>query len=82
MGQKIHPYGFRLGITTDWKSRWIADRQEYRRPQHELAGQKRSAVDSGGEFRVRIWRGEEGRGRGARHASFYGNTTPVARPLA
>ncbi len=30
MGQKIHPYGFRLGITTDWKSRWIADRQEYR----------------------------------------------------
>lgn len=30
MGQKINPYGFRLGITTDWKSRWIADRQEYR----------------------------------------------------
>lgn len=30
MGQKIHPYGFRLGIITDWKSRWIADRQEYR----------------------------------------------------
>jgi small subunit ribosomal protein S3 len=30
MGQKIHPYGFRLGTTTDWKSRWIADRQEYR----------------------------------------------------
>ena len=30
MGQKVHPYGFRLGVTTDWKSRWIADRQEYR----------------------------------------------------
>jgi len=30
MGQKIHPYGFRLGVTTDWKSRWIADREEYR----------------------------------------------------
>lgn len=29
MGQKINPYGFRLGITTDWKSRWFADRQEY-----------------------------------------------------
>ncbi len=29
MGQKIHPYGFRLGITTEWKSRWFADRQEY-----------------------------------------------------
>ncbi len=35
MGQKIHPYGFRLGITTDWKSRWIADRQEYRDYLHE-----------------------------------------------
>jgi small subunit ribosomal protein S3 len=22
MGQKIHPYGLRLGIVTDWKSRW------------------------------------------------------------
>ena len=30
MGQKVHPYGFRLGVITDWKSRWIADRQEYR----------------------------------------------------
>ena len=29
MGQKVNPYGFRLGITTDWKSRWYADRQEY-----------------------------------------------------
>jgi small subunit ribosomal protein S3 len=23
VGQKTHPYGFRLGITKDWKSRWI-----------------------------------------------------------
>ena len=30
MGQKVNPYGFRLGITTDWKSRWIADKKEYR----------------------------------------------------
>ncbi len=29
MGQKVNPYGFRLGITTDWKSRWFATRQEY-----------------------------------------------------
>jgi small subunit ribosomal protein S3 len=27
MGQKVNPYGFRLGITTDWKSRWFADRE-------------------------------------------------------
>lgn len=29
MGQKVNPYGFRLGITTDWKSRWFADRKQY-----------------------------------------------------
>jgi small subunit ribosomal protein S3 len=27
MGQKVNPYGFRLGITTDWKSRWFSDRE-------------------------------------------------------
>ncbi len=26
MGQKINPYGFRLGISTDHKSRWFADK--------------------------------------------------------
>ncbi len=26
MGQKVHPYGFRLGIVTDWKSRWYSDK--------------------------------------------------------
>ncbi len=26
MGQKTHPYGFRLGIVKDWKSRWYAGR--------------------------------------------------------
>ena len=29
MGQKVNPYGFRLGTTTDWKSRWFATREEY-----------------------------------------------------
>jgi small subunit ribosomal protein S3 len=27
MGQKINPYGFRLGVTTDWKSRWFSERE-------------------------------------------------------
>jgi len=27
VGQKINPHGFRLGITTDWRSRWYADKQ-------------------------------------------------------
>ena len=26
MGQKVNPHGFRLGITTEWKSRWYADK--------------------------------------------------------
>ncbi len=35
MGQKVNPYGFRLGVTTDWKSRWFADRKQYRNYLHE-----------------------------------------------
>jgi small subunit ribosomal protein S3 len=30
MGQKVNPYGFRLGVTTEWKSRWFADREQYK----------------------------------------------------
>lgn len=29
MGQKIHPIGFRLGITQEHKSRWFADAKRY-----------------------------------------------------
>ena len=25
MGQKVNPHGFRLGITTDFNTRWFAD---------------------------------------------------------
>jgi small subunit ribosomal protein S3 len=28
MGQKVHPYGFRLGVTKNWRSRWFA-KQDY-----------------------------------------------------
>ena len=31
MGQKIHPYGFRVGITRPWLSRWYADKRNYGR---------------------------------------------------
>jgi small subunit ribosomal protein S3 len=34
VGQKVNPYGFRLGVTTDWKSRWFADK-DYQRYLHE-----------------------------------------------
>ena len=30
MGQKVHPYGFRLGVIADWKSRWYAVGRQYR----------------------------------------------------
>jgi len=29
MGQKVHPTGFRLGIVTDWNSKWYADTKDY-----------------------------------------------------
>jgi small subunit ribosomal protein S3 len=31
MGQKIHPYGFRVGITRGWNSRWFADKSRFGR---------------------------------------------------
>ena len=33
MGQKTHPYGFRLGVTKPWRSRWFAKR-DYSRLLH------------------------------------------------
>ncbi|MBY8966704.1 30S ribosomal protein S3 [Algiphilus sp.] len=30
MGHKVHPNGFRLGITTSWRSNWYAERDVYR----------------------------------------------------
>lgn len=29
MGQKTHPYGFRLGYNKTWRSRWFADKKNY-----------------------------------------------------
>lgn len=29
MGQKVHPTGFRLGIATDWTSKWYAEGKDY-----------------------------------------------------
>ena len=29
MGQKVHPYGFRVGYIYDWKSRWFAKKDEF-----------------------------------------------------
>ncbi|RLC63096.1 MAG: 30S ribosomal protein S3 [Chloroflexi bacterium] len=35
MGRKVHPYGFRLGVIRDWKSRWYAAGDEYADLLHE-----------------------------------------------
>ena len=37
MGQKIHPNGFRVGITRDWESKWYAERQYSQFVQEDLA---------------------------------------------
>ncbi len=29
MGRKIHPYGFRVGVTKDWQSKWYARHTQY-----------------------------------------------------
>ncbi len=31
MGQKVHPRGFRIGITENWRSRWFAGEQQFGR---------------------------------------------------
>lgn len=35
MGQKVHPYGLRLGIIKDWEGRWYANKKEYADLLHE-----------------------------------------------
>jgi small subunit ribosomal protein S3 len=29
MGHKVHPIGFRLGVSADWSSKWYADSRDY-----------------------------------------------------
>jgi small subunit ribosomal protein S3 len=44
MGQKVHPYGFRLGFNKPWKSRWFAKR-DYATWFHEDLKLKRTLKD-------------------------------------
>jgi small subunit ribosomal protein S3 len=44
MGQKVHPYGFRLGVTKTWRSRWFA-KQDYSKLLHEDLELKASLAD-------------------------------------
>ena len=45
MGQKVHPYGFRLGYTKTWRSRWFASRGGYATLLHEDLKLRKSLKD-------------------------------------
>ncbi|MFM2070654.1 MAG: ribosomal protein [Actinomycetota bacterium] len=58
MGQKINPYGFRLGITTDWKSRWFSDRmyKEYLTEDWKIRRGLMAKLESAAVSRIEIER--------------------------
>ena len=35
MGQKVHPVGYRLGVASEWESKWYSGRKEYAQKLHE-----------------------------------------------
>ena len=58
MGQKVHPYGFRLGFTKPWKSRWFAER-DYDKQLHEdvkLKAELKDKLKSAGISAIEIER--------------------------
>ncbi len=61
MGQKVHPYGFRLGVTTDWKSKWFADKKyaDYLHEDDRIRRYLRERVRHAGVSRVEIVRTDD-----------------------
>ena len=54
MGQKVHPYGFRLGFNKTWRSRWYSDR-DYAKLLHEditLKGDLKKRFSHAGVSRI------------------------------
>jgi small subunit ribosomal protein S3 len=58
MGQKIHPYGLRLGIVTDWKSRWYSEKEYAAQvnQDHEIRTYLKSQLRRGAVSRIDIER--------------------------
>jgi small subunit ribosomal protein S3 len=58
MGQKINPYGFRLGVTTEWKSRWFSERdyKEYLTEDWKIRRALMSKLESAAVSRIEIER--------------------------
>ena len=44
MGQKVHPYGFRLGVIKTWNSKWFEDKS-YAKWLHEDIRVKRAVKE-------------------------------------
>ncbi len=58
MGQKINPYGFRLGVTTEWKSRWFSERdyKEYLTEDWKIRRALMTKLESAAVSRIEIER--------------------------
>ncbi|MFF2507981.1 30S ribosomal protein S3 [Streptomyces sp. NPDC058067] len=58
MGQKVNPHGFRLGITTDFKSRWYADKlyKDYVKEDVSIRRMMTSGMERAGISKVEIER--------------------------
>jgi small subunit ribosomal protein S3 len=58
VGQKVNPHGFRLGITTDWKSRWYADKlyKDYVKEDVAIRRMMTRGMDRAGISKVEIER--------------------------
>ena len=56
MGQKVHPYGFRLGVTKTWRSRWFAkaDYAKLLREDLELKDSLRERLKAAGVSSVEV----------------------------
>ena len=58
MGQKVHPYGFRLGYTKPWKSRWFVER-DYAKlllEDHKLKQELKDKLQSAGVSSIEVER--------------------------
>jgi small subunit ribosomal protein S3 len=61
MGQKVNPHGFRLGITTEFKSRWYADKlyKDYVKEDIEIRRMMSKGMERAGVSRIEIERTRE-----------------------
>ncbi len=58
MGQKVNPYGFRLGITTEFRSRWYAEKlyKDYVKEDVEIRRMMSKGMERAGVSRIEIER--------------------------